>query len=287
VVRGSVSPIVALTLGGCALVAGLDADYVGPPDPDAASPRVDSGAFVDGSSPPPEASVDGQIDAGLDAPPADAPAFDAKPEGGPTGCAGAGYLFCDDFEGTLDAWTPGGGAGTATIDSTVACSGSKSVHMKETVNTATVNNFYETLLVHKASMPSDLYVRVFVRAAVKPVPDLTILQLTAGANGVQEEIDDGHFDGENFNFNPYKLWNGPAMRIGPCECLEIETHASTGDVNVWVDTKSVNSTNYGTVPSWDTITLGPSVKAKSTTGFTEELWFDDFAYNGSPIGCAK
>jgi hypothetical protein len=263
--RLSVSALLALVAGGgCALLAGLGDEY-------AAGPVRDASSTGDAGTP---------SDAGS----ADRVASDV----GATACADAGYLFCDDFERTLSAWTvPGTALGTVSIDTKFACRGSGSAHFVELVTTPNSGDIYELALKRPSAFPDHFYVRVFVRFEIKPNPDIAFLETYGGPAGVQEEVNSGQFEGENFNFGTNRGWSDVPPRIGQCDCIEMEVDRTKGDVVVSVNGTQTSTTSYGTIPALDTLQIGPSAKAPSTQPFTEEMWMDDVAYDSKPIGCAR
>jgi hypothetical protein len=260
----------------CALLAGLGVDYSAPLD-----------AGNDGAmdvAPNDSATEAGPSDAGL----SDLVLVDAPVEAGPAGCRDAGYLFCDDFEGPLDQWIQNATNGTVTTDSSFACSGLSSLHVTEVVSSPRTGEIYGVGLLHQAQtpLPADVFVRAFVRITTRPTPDIAFLQLFSGSSGVQEEINSGVYGGENYNFDPYKTWSGPSARLGPCECVEMEVDGLAGHVRVWINGQNLTDTDYGAnvFPAFDTVQIGPSVKA-GVQPIVEELWVDDFAYNDMRIGC--
>jgi hypothetical protein len=187
---------------GCAAIAQLGTEYSGPEhgeagldaaspnDPDARGP-ADAGA-LEAPSPPP----DGAREAG---------------PVGPLGCADSGYDFCDDFEGPLNGWqTLGVSDGTVSTDSTFACSGRQSLHVTEHVDSAS-SQIYEVLAQRPMTFPDDVFLRTFVRFTAVPKPGIAIVQLVGGNNGIQEEVDTGMFDGQNYGFTPSR--SGPAMPV--------------------------------------------------------------------------
>jgi hypothetical protein len=271
------SVVLAVAAAGCALLAGLGDDYTDPGDaaPDVEDHATD-GATLDSETPRPD----------VGAPETARPGDAMQVEAGPAGCANAGYIFCDDFEGALDQWTPQTSNGTVTIDPSFACSGMQSLHVTANVPSPNNGGNYTVGLVHNASLPSDVFVRVFARVTRRPTPDMAFLLIYAGATGVQEEINSGVFGGQNYGFGTHKIWGGPSARLGPCECVEMEINQSTGHVKVWINDQNMVDTGYGSIPSFDTIKIGPSVLASSGS-IAEDMWLDDFAYDGKRIGCTK
>jgi hypothetical protein len=251
------------------VIAGLSDDYAAPGLVPADAVAVPDTPVVDGGS-------------SAEAAPVDAP----SPDAGITGCADAGYIFCDDFEeGTLGKWVTLDGA---SVDSTFACSGSKSLHMQQHVNNPT-GQIYELVISHSGQLPDHAFVRTFVRFAVTPNPDVAFLQLyeTSTTRGVQEEVNAGTFGGQNYNFSPHLTWGGVPARIGQCDCVEIEvTHQDAG-IGVSVNGQRVSNAPFPTLPKFDQLVLGFSSNPTQSTSYDEEAWYDDVAYDDKPIGCTR
>jgi hypothetical protein len=315
--------------------------------PDASTTEADSGAPDSGEPPPPpppppmDAGPDEDsgvpFDAGFDAGTRDAGVVpdsgtpDAGPRDsgvvltdggrdyssdrtkffGPSRCAAAHVLFCEDFEGPqLDTttWTVGGP--TPNLDSTISARGSKSLHLKRVGNG--VAHIKQT---KSFPMPNNSYFgRMFVR--FKTLPSKANLNyahwtiVAASGTGVNGEI---RVSGQlrlNLDHSVYGVgtngdtgdWtisdaNPATPRAVPLDewmCIEWMHKGSTNETRFYWDavehpslytspTVHGGNTNPFLLPNFTQLWVGWQEYQASTE--TYELWIDEIALDTKRIGC--
>jgi hypothetical protein len=217
-----------------------------------------------------------------------------------TGCASGRYLLCDDFEeSSIDVtkWTAQGinVRGTASIDQTHACSGTHALHFVATTGIHYAQ-LYSVLLEHSgASLPDDVFARVFVSFDAVPAadPDFLMLEDVAG-QGVQEESQGGVLGGQSYNFFPKDLLWGDGIhgKIAPstCACVELEVDRTSSVVRTWLDGGLLAQTTFpaASIPALTRVRVGLSFYSRNSVLAlydTDQMWLDDVAVNDKRIGC--
>jgi polysaccharide lyase-like protein len=220
--------------------------------------------------------------------------------GGATGpCGHPGEVFCEDFESvtTLDParWVVERiGEGTAVIDTAIAHSGTRSVHV-----TQIGYNAFATL--KGASLfpsGSRFYVRVFMRLAAPMTGGhntyfIAGLAATPGAPyetriGVQNEMlvinqpqgDRGFLSNQNF-YNDHLP--GAVLGVNAWSCVEVFFDPPATTINVWLDDAPIpdlNRTDWQQA-TFDVVRFG----FERYAGPDAEIWYDDIAVGTQKIGC--
>jgi hypothetical protein len=214
-------------------------------------------------------------------------------------CGHPGEVFCEDFEDvtTLDParWTIDRiGEGTVVIDSTIAHSGTKSVHV-----TQVGYNAFATL--KGASLfptGSRFYVRVFMRLATPMTPGhntyfIAGLAATQGAPyetriGVQNSMlvinqpmgDRGFLSNQNFYNDGLP---GAVLAVGDWSCVEVFLDPPNSTIDVWLDDALIPdlSRTDWQEERFDVIRFG----FERYAGPDSEIWYDDIAIGTERIGC--
>ncbi len=234
---------------------------------------------------------------------------------GSSGSAGCGSAaLCDGFE-DQNAGTPGGGwsvtapdcsgTGTATVDTTVAHSGSRSVRIDG--GSGYCNHVFIRSGTDLASLGSTGYVRFYVRhstalpaghVAFVSMPDAAdgnkALRL-GGQNGALQwnrESDDATLPEQS----PTGVAQSAPLPTGSWQCVEFGVDGSDGTLRTWLNGTAVPGLTEDGTPTpdidrqWLDRTWRPSLTAlrlgwESYGGGTDTLWFDDVAAGSSRIGC--
>ena len=244
--------------------------------------------------------------------PTPAPTATATPA---TSCSGA--IFCDNFENQTGT-TPSGnwqvsypscqGTGTATVDHTVAHSGTTSIRVDG--HTGYCNHVFFGLQNPFASVGSDIYVRYFVRHTT-PLPTGHVT-MTA-----MRDANDGGNDLRMGGQNGALQWNrqsddatlpaqspvGVALSVplptNQWECVQFEVNQSQGSMRTWLNGTEVAGLHLDNVPTpdidaqwlqnrpnWRPSLTDLRLGWESYSGGDDTLWFDDVAISSQPIGCA-
>lgn len=233
--------------------------------------------------------------------------------GGATGCGTA--AFCDGFEGQATG-TPSGawsvtypncsGAGTATVDGTVAHGGGKSLRIDGAATYC--NHVFVTANTSMAAIGPVWYGRFYVRhTTTLPVDHVTFLAM-ADAN-------DGNNDLRMGGQNSALQWNrqsddatlpaqspaGVAMSMplptGQWSCVEFMVDGTAGTMDTWLNGTMVAGLHEDGVPTQDVdqqwlskANWHPSL-ADFRLGWeaygngADTLWFDDVALGSARVGC--
>jgi hypothetical protein len=226
----------------------------------------------------------------------------SEPDASPGSCASNRYLFCDDFEdGTLDKWTPRNipTNGTAQIETTHACSGTHSLHVRAVAGTHNTKNFFAMLGYDRLpSFPDHFFVRLFVSfdGSATAGPVFVQTQNEAG-QGIQEEAAGGFLVGQSYNLGTGldRFWGGGQQ--GPlapstCACVELEVDRPGSVVRTKLDGGLFAALAFqdASIPPFRTLVVGLSYYNPSSTivlGNTEQVWLDDVVLNDNPIGCGQ
>jgi hypothetical protein len=229
---------------------------------------------------------------------------------GPAPACGTG-IRCDGFENQA-AGTPGGdwavtypdcqGAGAATVDKTVAHSGSTSLR----VNGAT--GYCNHVFVRNSAILGDaVYVRYWVRhTTALPTSHITMVAL--------QDAGDGNRDLRLGGQNGALQWNrasddatlpeqSPAgvalsrpLPVDTWNCVEFKVNGADGTMETWLNGTSVPGLLQDGVPThdidgqWLNRTYRPKLTDlklgwESYGEGADTLWYDDVAAGGSRIGC--
>jgi hypothetical protein len=241
---------------------------------------------------------DGGSDASSDAP-AEAPPLGADAGfgmGGPSRCATAGTLLCEDFENGLDATTWSQLVttdGTVTVDDVHAFRGTKALHVK-VVNTGHKAAISETKTFPIAS--NVLYARMYVWFDVFTTQvHFTMAEAPQTGAGAW-----ARFGGQGGKFGvgtdhgasgdwlqqdtvpvPVKQWT----------CIEFELAGDTNMFHVWQDDVARPALDTGAnkhagfvIPPMTSLWFGWQTYSNQAPG---ELWIDEIAVDSKRIGCAR
>lgn len=272
------------------------------------------------NSKPAEFTLNGVSCSG-DAPPTSAPPTSVPvtssppgPTDPPTPPAGCGSgVACDDFEGQA-AGAPSGawsvtypdcqGAGTATVDKSVAHSGSTSLRVNGAAGYCNHVFVRNTSLLPTGTVR---FVRYFVRhTTALPASHITMVALRDTNDGNR----DLRFGGQNgaLQWNrgsddatlPEQSPNGVAqsrpLPVNQWNCVEFKVDGSNGTMETWLNDTSVPGLLQDGVPThdidgqWLNRTYRPAL-ADLKLGWesygegADTLWYDDVAVGTSRIGC--
>lgn len=233
-----------------------------------------------------------------------------------TGCP-AGAVFCDGFENQTGT-TPGGvwqvsyancqGTGTATVDRTVAHSGTTSIRING-FNGYCNHVFFGIQSSTFASAGSDFYVRFFVRHT-------TALPVTHVTFAAMRDANDGGNDLRMGGQNGALQWNrqsddatlpeqSPAgvalstpLPTNQWECVQFEVNQPQGNMRTWLNGSEVAGLHLDNVPTlnidsqWlqNRPNWRPSITDlrfgwESYSGGDDTLWFDDIAVGSHLLSC--
>ncbi|HEX6523371.1 MAG TPA: cellulose-binding domain-containing protein [Streptosporangiaceae bacterium] len=225
-------------------------------------------------------------------------------------------VFCDSFEnqaGTVPSgrWsvlTPDcSGTGTASVDSTVAHTGSKSVRV---AGGASYCN--HVFIADSADMPTagpDLFVRFWVMHTTPlPTGHVTFLAMNDSANGNtslrlggqngalmwNRQSDDATLPDQS----PAGVAQSALLPVNTWACIEFEVNSANGFINTWVNGTNVPGLTEDGVPTpdiddqwlakpgWRPHLTDLRLGWESYASETDTLWFDDVALSSARIGCA-
>lgn len=231
-----------------------------------------------------------------------------------TSCSGA--IFCDGFENQTGS-TPGGiwqvsypscqGTGTATVDRTVAHSGTTSIRIDG--HNGYCNHVFFGTQSAFSGVGSDLYVRFFVRHT-------TALPVTHVTDVAMRDANDGGNDLRMGGQNGALQWNrqsddatlpdqspvGVALSVplptNQWECVEFEVNQAQGDMRTWLNGSEVQGLHLDNVPTpniddqwlqnrpnWRPALTDLRFGWESYSGGDDTLWFDDIAVGSHQISC--
>jgi hypothetical protein len=232
-----------------------------------------------------------------------------------TGAACDATVFCDGFEnqtGTVPSgrWsisTPDcSGTGTATVDSTVAHTGSKSVRVSG--GASYCNHVF---IDDTADMPAagpDVFVRFWVMHTTPlPTGHVTFVAMTDAANGGtslrlggqngalmwNRQSDDATLPDQS----PAGVAQSVTLPVNTWQCIEFEVNSANGDINTWVNGTLVPGLTEDGVatpnvsdqwldnPGWRPDLTDLRLGWESYASETDTLWFDDVALSSARIGC--
>ena len=230
----------------------------------------------------------------------------------PAGCGSA--VLCDGFENQV-AGAPSGtwsvvypdcsGTGTATVDTTVAHSGSRSVRVDG--GSGYCNHVFVRASTDLTAIGQSLYVRFYVRhTTALPVDHVAFLSMPDAADSNKalrlggqnaalqwnRESDDATLPVQS----PVGVAQSAPLPTGAWSCLEFGVSGADGTLRTWLNGAAITGLTEDGVPTpdidqqWLTRTWRPSLTAlrlgwESYGGGTDTLWFDDVAVGASRIGC--
>jgi hypothetical protein len=224
-------------------------------------------------------------------------------------------VFCDSFEdqaGTLPSgrWSVStqdcSGTGTASVDSTVAHTGSKSIRING--GAGYCNHVF---IADTADMPAagpNVFVRFWVMHSTPlPTGHVTFLAMTdaadgntslrlGGQNGAlmwNRQSDDATLPDQS----PAGVAQSTTLPVNTWECIEFEVDSTSGHISTWVNGTSVPGLTEDGVPTpniddqwlaqpnWRPHLTDLRLGWESYASETDTFWFDDVALSSGPIGC--
>jgi hypothetical protein len=247
--------------------------------------------------------------------PANAASGPANAASGPVrpaaACTGA---ICDDFESQA-AGSPSGtwsvvypdcsGTGTATVDTSVAHSGTHSVRVNG--GSGYCNHVFVRAAKSLTTIGKTIYVRFYVRhstalpaahVAFVSMPDAAdnnkALRLGGQNSALQwnRESDDATLPAQS----PAGVARSAPLPTGTWSCLEFGVSGVDGTLRTWLNGSAVAGLVEDGTPTpdidqqWLNRTWRPALTAfrfgwESYGGGTDTLWFDDVAVGSARVGC--
>jgi hypothetical protein len=235
----------------------------------------------------------------------------------PTGaaCTNVNAIFCDGFENQTGT-TPSGlwqvsylncqGTGTATVDRTVAHTGSTSIRVNG--GSGYCNHVFFGLQNPFASIGPDVHVRFFVRhTTALPVNHVTFVAMRdtndnnndlrmGGQNGALQwnrQSDDATLPVQS----PVGVSLSMPLPTNQWECVEFEVNQAQGTMSTWLNGTEVPGLHLDNVPTpdidaqwlsrpnWRPALADLRLGWESYAGETDTLWFDDVAIGAKQLGC--
>jgi hypothetical protein len=248
------------------------------------------------------------------------PSATASPSPSPsvttTGSPCNATVFCDGFEnqtGTVPSgrWsisTPDcSGTGTASVDSTVAHTGSKSVRVNG--GASYCNHAFIDDTADMTVVGPDVFVRFWVmHNTALPTGHVTFLAMTDAADGGMSlrlggqngalmwnrQSDDATLPDQS----PAGVAQSVTLPVNTWQCIEFEVNSASGAINTWVNgtsvpgltedgvaTPNVNDQWVAQATNWRPHLTDLRLGWESYATETDTLWFDDVALSSSRIGC--
>ncbi|TNH27253.1 cellulose-binding protein, partial [Micromonospora orduensis] len=230
----------------------------------------------------------------------------------PAGCAGA--VLCDGFENQTGS-TPSGdwtvvspdcsGAGTATIDTTTAHSGSRAVRINGAAGYC--NHVFIRSAKNLSSVGSVRYARIWVRhTTAQPTDHTTMVTMADAADGNRDLRLGGQNGALQWNRasddatlpeqSPAGVAQSLPLPTNRWACVEFMVDGSAGQLRTWLDGSAVTGLTADGVPThdidgqWYNRTWRPQLTDlklgwESYGGGADTLWYDDVAVGSSRIGC--
>jgi hypothetical protein len=208
--------------------------------------------------------------------------------GGPSLCDDSGFLFCDGFEHGLDAWTITlDNGGTLEADSTRVFRGDYSLHVSlpEVVDAGDI----KAILLRNGDRPPHYFERAFAYFNSSPPKySMQMLTLNLGHSGVEAYMR-GSTAGR-IALSTYGIPDAGAnisaesMPLSQWVCLEMELDGT--DATLWVDgTETPAPIAFALPDGGITMQVGLLYLNPLVKTLAYEAWFDEFAVNGTRIGC--
>jgi hypothetical protein len=225
-------------------------------------------------------------------------------------------VFCDGFENQAGAVPSGrwsvstpdcSGTGTASVDSTVAHAGGKSVRVNG--GASYCNHVFIDDTADLPAAGPDVFVRFRVRHSTPlPTGHVTLLAMTDAANGGtslrlggqngalmwNRQSDDATLPDQS----PAGVAQSVLLPVNTWQCIEFEVNSANGDINTWVNGTSVPGLTEDGVAtpnvtdqwlansSWRPHLTDLRLGWESYASETDTLWFDDVALSSARIGCS-
>jgi len=206
-------------------------------------------------------------------------------------------------------WVPGAadctGTGTATIDRTVAHTGSAS--LKVTGATGYCNHAFATLNSNLLSLGRTVYARMFVRhTTALPVGHTTFAAFTDDSDGGKDLRIGGQNRALQWNRSsddatlpaqsPAGVAQSRPLPVNQWTCLEVMVNGSAGTADTWLDgvqvpglhadgtaTQDIDGQWYG--KSWHPSVSKLKLGWESYADGADTLWYDDVKVSSTRIGC--
>ncbi|GAA2446452.1 hydrolase [Streptomyces macrosporus] len=223
--------------------------------------------------------------------------------------------FCDDFEsqtGTRPSgrWTAGApncsGTGTASVDSSVAHSGGKSLRIDG--GGGYCNHVFAGTPLTGVNTSAPFWTRFYVRHTTPlPAAHVTFAALRDSADNNKDLRMGGQNGALQWNREsddatlPEQSPNGVSMSrplpVGAWTCVEFRIDGPSGRLETWVNGASVQGLAVDGTPThdidgqwlrragWRPSPTDLRLGWESYGGETDTLWFDDVAVSGSRVGC--
>ncbi|HYS35079.1 MAG TPA: cellulose-binding domain-containing protein [Pseudonocardiaceae bacterium] len=235
-----------------------------------------------------------------------------------SGCTAGSAIFCDGFDDQAGA-TPSGrwsvatpncsGTGTASIDGTVAHTGSKSLKIVGTDGFC--NHVFAADPTDPPAAAPTWFVRFWIRhTTALPTGHVTFLAMNnsaagntdlrlGGQNGAlmwNRQSDDATLPDQS----PAGVAQSVPLPVNTWTCVEFSVSGATGQIQTWVDGTAVPGLTEDGVPTQNVddqwlAGSGASWRPNLTDlklgwesyggGGPDNLWFDDVALGTSRIGC--
>jgi hypothetical protein len=276
-----------------------------------------NGTPCGGAGTPSSPAVPSSPAAPSSAPPSSAPPSSARPSTSPSqgggGCGGA--VVCDGFEnqaGTAPsgAWSTSfpncSGAGTATVDSTVVHSGTRSLRVDGAAGYC--NHVFVGSTANVTTIGAVWYGRFYVRhTTALPAAHVTFMAMKDSADANNDlrmggqnaalqwnrQSDDATLPAQS----PAGVALSVALPTNAWECVEFMVNGSTGTMDTWLNGTQVAGLHNDGVPTQDVDQqwLSRANWRPTLTDFrlgwesygdgADTLWYDDVAVGASRIGC--
>jgi hypothetical protein len=231
--------------------------------------------------------------------PRDASSDAAAPDAASTtGCAGATFALCEDFErGTLDAttWRATQKLGTATLDDTRGARGSRwSLHVHVNPGSDTTVGITESRTF--PALQKGLFARAFIY-----IPAAMATSLFTGDRHSRLIYAHG-----SAPYGEYALgiWNGGLIQnhysatddsqdtkmLPPFDrwfCLEYQLDSVNGNVRAYLDGAEITALRHDGWPAANIDTLLFGVDRFGQFAVPEDIWFDELAVDIARIGCTR
>ena len=215
-----------------------------------------------------------------------------------SGCAGAAFALCEDFEsGPLDAkvWKLTQQKGTVTLDPSRGARGSKtSVHVHVDPGSDTTVGLVEAKTF--PALAKGLFARAFIY-----IPGATATSLFTGDRHSRLIYAQGATP-----YGEYALgiWNGGLIQnhysktddsvdtkmLPPFDqwfCLEYQLDSAAGNVRAFLNGAEITALRHDGWPPSNIDTLMFGVDRYGSFPVAEDVWFDDLAVDSARIGCDR
>jgi hypothetical protein len=211
----------------------------------------------------------------------------------PSQCAGSTALLCDGFEAaTINAeWLVNGGGASATLDSTRAYRGSRSIHV-HTAAAAANSMPYAGITEHR-TFPIDgtAWIRVWMYFASPFSPDFDQLinVLDSGTGGASFSLKafspvDNDYVGAAYREStlavPLDRWT--------CLRMSVTQTGASGAIHLFVDGNEAGDAQLlgVTVPRIASVAIGADFVGNRTAMDPTDLWIDEVIVDANPVSCS-